>query len=58
MEGVDCFGGLQGQFEPPPPIRRAGVGVQNVVEGAVAHELDYEEAVVEGAIVGEAEEVD
>lgn len=58
MKSLDGCGGLESQFEAAAPIRGAGVGVEDVVERAVAHELDDEEAAVGVVAVGEAEEVD
>lgn len=56
MKGLDGLGDLQGQPNPATPIQDARVGMKDVVERTVAHELDDQEAVL--GVAREADEVD
>ncbi|KAF8022252.1 hypothetical protein BT93_G2405 [Corymbia citriodora subsp. variegata] len=56
MKGLDGLGDLQGQPNPATPIQDARIGMKDVVERTVAHELDDQEAVL--GVAREADEVD
>lgn len=56
MEGVDGLCGLESEPDSSAPIRRPGSRMKDVVEIAVAHELDDQEPV--GRVGGEADQVD